>query len=459
MPRREIDSGKWVRIGGWTVLGLVLISASVLVTYQAIRSLRGSNAGESSAIEASYQDAEEAEKEAGEALETALNNWQRFLDKNPSVPAPIRDRVRQKIDVELPAKIDERDYRRAMQEAANKKFDPQHSRPPLEDYLDLHPQGKHAAEINELLNGGLRRRADDAAYAIAEKQSQVNASNPEAALAALQDYLKRYPEGLHRAEAQVRIGLLLEQAEERAYQKLLAEVKSAGHDSQQISEDCKRFLQQFPKGTHAAEVAKLLAEQATWRVQFLKARLVDSYREGSGAKALTYRPTQTSLFVALVELEFETASAVTGSLQERLAADRPPLAGEAREFMIGEGKVAAQLNSKTTMNKVLLAKPSRLFQSKVIQLCLEDGSKVTPEWTSTPTGFGWNRFKSISWTTTTANTDPEVIRFVRFLGNTAALIQPHRKVRLTLLFDVPNETTKATLRFHDAQPLAVTFAK
>jgi hypothetical protein len=407
----------------------------------------------------SYQVALEAEKEAGEEYEIAIASWKRFLDQNPQAPEKAREQARRKIDVDLPAKLEERDYHRTLKEAEASGFDPDVARPLLESYLKRYPNGKHAQEVKQLLEEGLKKRSDDLAFAAALKAAQEAADTPETGLVAFQEYLKSYPQGLHKADAEAQIARLSDEIENRAYRKLLDEVKAAGTNLQSIIPACKQFLSQYPKGKRAQEVAKLLAALPPWQIQVGSTRLLKQYREGAGGKEIILNPRLGTMMVAKVDVTFETISPLEGTWRERLEPGSKVLSKEAMEFMLGDGKMSAQLTAQAKTDKELLAKPARLFLSNQVLLIFPDKTFVAPELTSEPLGPGWTRFKTANWVAAADTKDPAVIRFVRFAGNTAALVQPERKVNLSLLYSVPATTTKATLRFHNASPIEVTFTK
>src|SRR5205085_464245 len=50
----------------------------------------------------------------------------------------------------------------------------------------------------------------------------------------------------------------------------------------------------------------------------------------------------------------------------------------------------------------------------------------------------------------------EASGFIRGDNNTVALIQPHKPVELTLVFQVPNDQSRAELLFYDCRPVPVT---
>ncbi len=95
---------------------------------------------------------EASEKKAGDDYEAVAAACARFLAENPSAPPEQRRQARQKIDTELPARIDDRDYRRASEAATAARSDGD-TRKPWDLYLARHPSGRHAEEA--------RRRLDD----------------------------------------------------------------------------------------------------------------------------------------------------------------------------------------------------------------------------------------------------------------------------------------------------------
>jgi hypothetical protein len=94
--------------------------------------------------EHAFQDVQTREKAAGDNFEHIINSYRAFLVKHPTASPKVRDTARKKIEEELPAKMDDRDYEKALKHAEGIAFHPVKARPPFEKYQADHPKGRHA---------------------------------------------------------------------------------------------------------------------------------------------------------------------------------------------------------------------------------------------------------------------------------------------------------------------------
>ena len=189
-----------------------------------------------------------------------------------------------------------------------------------------------------------------------------------------------------------------------------------------------------------------------WEVELLRAILKDAYVEQGKRGYFSHSPKRAKMRVALLDVEFVTHVGKAGRIGKRLRACRGELNERTMGYLCGEV-------APTKRSKKLLTKPSQPFLSVLVQLILADGTRVLPDLTSSPEGAdGWEAIAPESsriWAGT--DKDPDVLRYVRAKGLTVALVQPRRKVQLTLVYVVPEHTRKATLRFYNCLPVSVEF--
>jgi S1-C subfamily serine protease len=87
------------------------------------------------------------EQRAGDRYEEVLEAYRQFLERYPSCPAALREQAQQKVSVELPARIDDRDFARAQEAAA--AGDAERQLALLGAYLKDHPEGRHARDARQ----------------------------------------------------------------------------------------------------------------------------------------------------------------------------------------------------------------------------------------------------------------------------------------------------------------------
>jgi hypothetical protein len=195
-------------------------------------------------------------------------------------------------------------------------------------------------------------------------------------------------------------------------------------------------------------------------VNLQRAALVADYRESQ--LDLVWKPTQAGDRFAIIDIEFEALSGSTDA-QKRLEPARAlHLTDEAIDFLLDRGNVSKISHDLGDPQGTALKKPARLFLSPQVELELVDGTRLHPTLTSLfPEISAWTPRKSkiTSGFASAGQTDPAVIRFARGPEMTAALVQPHRKARVTLVYAVPPETKRATLRFYDCPPINVGFGQ
>jgi hypothetical protein len=356
-------------------------------------------------VEKAFQAAEAAERDAGEEYEKARDAYRRFLNEHEACPVRYQKAARQKVDVELPARMDERDFRRAGESVAAASTDLDRARACWEAYLSCYPKGAHVEEVHRRLetcidDGDFRRAADAAAAAGAD---------PGRARACWEAYL-------------------------------------TGH----------------PKGAHVAEATRHLEACSTWQVAVTQATLTDTYREGTGDTGFTYQTSNPDSRVAVIHVEFKALSATGSSLEERLRPGHTILSEDAIDFLKDRGKILQQFGMTALDQDKRLSRPARLFLSSQVRLVLADRTSAQPAVTSEVGPFNHGCTAITDRTTLhigTPNEDVPVLRFVRGPHITAALVQPGMKARVTLVFNVPAGTEKASLAFYDCRPVEVVFGR
>lgn len=191
-----------------------------------------------------------------------------------------------------------------------------------------------------------------------------------------------------------------------------------------------------------------------WRFKVVSATIDRSYSEGSFLNSrISYTPGG-GMAVACVTVEFETISAATGSVKERLSPGQNILSEKAMAFLAG-GKWA-----DIDADQALKAKRFRLFLSCRVRLILPGGREVIPGFTSA----GWaSHGVSITGTTITWShgdaTPKAVLRYVRGSNVTGALIRPRKKIKVTLAYPIPRGTRRAVLRFYKLPLVDVVFKR
>lgn len=105
-------------------------------------------------VEKAFLELSDVEKSCGDDYESVIVACKKFLNNYAPVPVEFEKRARLKMEEELPAKIDDRDYRRAADNARGKGSDG-NSCDRWKQYLSRHPSGRHVDEarrkVEELL--------------------------------------------------------------------------------------------------------------------------------------------------------------------------------------------------------------------------------------------------------------------------------------------------------------------
>lgn len=205
-----------------------------------------------------------AETQARDALaagdqEKAIAAYQEYLKRFPQgLHAPA---ARNAVEKDLPAAMETREFDKAKTaaDAASTKGDFVAAMTSYRDYVQRFPQGRHVAEARQALDKDLPAQVDTQQFEKA-KAAAVAASaksEDEAALAAYREYLNRFPQGQHVAAAKQALEKDLPvQAEAREFEKAKA---TAAEDTERGLAAYQDLLKRFPQGEHAA-AAKQAAE-------------------------------------------------------------------------------------------------------------------------------------------------------------------------------------------------------
>lgn len=155
-----------------------------------------------------------------------------------------RNIVKANIEIkEIDVKLDDR----AFSKAFNNKSD--RSRlSALEKYLRAYPNGRYVAKASMEISR-IKSKMDDDAFAKAMSRK------PKSRFKALEKYLKYYPVGLHAKEATVEKNRIMAELDHDAYTKAIRQKSKKRRNS-----ELNKYLDRFPDGIHREEANKLLKQ-------------------------------------------------------------------------------------------------------------------------------------------------------------------------------------------------------
>jgi len=245
--------------------------------------------------------------------------------------------------------------------------------------------------------------------------------------------------------------------DERDFQKA-SRAAAAATDSLQARSCWQAYLAQHAGGGHVTEVSRLLDELVPWKVNLLRATLDKDYTEDD-----TRVTPSSSSMLAVLRVEFEATSASPGSPADRLQPGVGILSADALDYLAGKKELveADVLQNIARTERERLTKPARLFLSSQVDLVLSDHTRLHSLYTSCPPGYGVTVLSESGRLSQSFGGGQEeaVLRYLRGPTLTAVLVQPRKKVELSLLYTVPQKTERATLQFYDCPPVAIVFGR
>ena len=127
-------------------------------------------------------------------------------------------------------------------------------------YLDRFPQGRHSANAKELVEVTLPQQMDDHAWKEVGTATEAAGANYEAAIQQYRQYLDRFPQGRHSANAKELVEVTLpQQMDDQAWKTASTASEATGGNNEQAIQQYRQYLDRFPQGRHAS-VAKELVE-------------------------------------------------------------------------------------------------------------------------------------------------------------------------------------------------------
>jgi outer membrane protein assembly factor BamD (BamD/ComL family) len=145
---------------------------------------------------------------------------------------------------EIDVKLDDK----AFSKAFNKKKSDRSHLLALEQYLRAYPNGRYVAKASMEISR-IKSKMDDDAFAKAMSR------RPKSRFKALEEYLKHYPVGLHAKEAMAEKNRVMAELDHDAYTKAI-KYKSKKRRNSELN----KYLDRFPDGIHREEANKLLKQ-------------------------------------------------------------------------------------------------------------------------------------------------------------------------------------------------------
>jgi formylglycine-generating enzyme required for sulfatase activity len=157
---------------------------------------------------------------------------------------------------------DDEAFRRAMAVVETVDDDPTEAIAALADYVKRYPTGRHVEEAGEAM-AEVRIRADDNAFAKARRVAAEAGDDLRRALAAYAAFLQAHPNSRHVDEAIAAMAALRgPQANEKDDAAFLAAeeaAREAGDETGEAVAAYRKYLQEYPAGVHADEAERRIA--------------------------------------------------------------------------------------------------------------------------------------------------------------------------------------------------------
>ena len=194
-----------------------------------------------------FRQIKKKEKELGDNLEEIQKIYLQYVEKHPrgEYMAGV-----EKVLSEMPARIDERDYQSILDKYNSHKESPDEAEAALKEYLDKHPDGQHAQQIQTLLDE-IPLLHDHSAYDTALKKIDELPSQYEDWTTVLSTYLEEYPRGEHEREVRDLLGEIPNKIDDRDFEVALGAEKLP-FDQQKAHYGV--YLDKHPEGRHVSEI-------------------------------------------------------------------------------------------------------------------------------------------------------------------------------------------------------------
>lgn len=137
----------------------------------------------------------------------------------------------------------------------------------LKGFLKEHSKSNYALQTEKKIievQNQIKKRDFEAAVQEARKLSDPK--EIEKAIAVFEQYLKKYPESIHNAEARQQIARLKDQADDRDF----AAIKSFQGDYTEKMKLCDNYFKTYPKGRHTEEAKKIISSMLSGYYNQLK---------------------------------------------------------------------------------------------------------------------------------------------------------------------------------------------